>query len=89
MNQRTCQADSSHVSPSAVARRAEQSSGDRSSLGTLIQTFEDTVNKPSPRIVVTFPQNEMDTLKKFCEKTGMRLAEVIRRGVQEYIRKNK
>jgi len=42
-----------------------------------------------PRIVVTFPKAQMARLKKYCDKTGMRMAEVIRRGVDQYIRKSK
>jgi len=43
----------------------------------------------SPRIVVTFPKAQMARLKIYCEKSGMRMAEVIRRGVDQYIRKSK
>ena len=42
-----------------------------------------------PRIVVTFPKAQMARLKKYCDKTGMRMAEVIRRGVDQYIGKRK
>jgi len=43
----------------------------------------------SPRIVVTFPKVQMARLKRYCEKSGMRMAEVIRRGVDQYITKSK
>jgi len=47
------------------------------------------MKQASPRIVVTFPQAQMARLKTYCEKHGMRMAEVIRRGVDQYIRKSK
>ena len=43
----------------------------------------------NPRIVVTFPKLQMAQLKRYCEKTGLRMAEVIRRGVEQYIKTSK
>jgi hypothetical protein len=43
----------------------------------------------NPRIVVTFDKAKYAALKSFCDKHGMRIAEVIRRGVQMYMEKAK
>jgi ParG protein len=45
--------------------------------------------KPNPRIIVTFPREKMVEVKAFCNKHGMRIAEVIRRGVDLYIKSKK
>jgi len=45
--------------------------------------------EPNPRIPVTFSKAKMDELKAFCDKRGMRIAEVIRRGVDLYMKGNR
>jgi hypothetical protein len=41
--------------------------------------------KPNPRIILTFPREQMRVLREFAAKHQLRIAEVIRRGTMAYI----